>query len=1300
MTVTVFSADDGNGDTELWSTDGTTGRTTLLMDINPGPAGSGPSNNTSFGFDFSHVPAFALLNGFAYFSANDGVHGTELWRTDGTVAGTQAVTDFAGSTGGVPNGYSPNNILVANNELFFNGNGPSGFGVYASTGTPGSTPTFIGALIGGTSGFVSSGNYVYWFAETGLSTSGLYASNGGAITKVTSDHNTTGFVDVNGTGYLIATGAASNTLTRIVGVTPTVVSGAPGSISQYYNANGTLYFTALSHPGVLYSTNPSITTTTTVATGLDFNFPNGAVSFANAGSHLIFTNHDVTHGVELWTSDGTASGTVLLKDILPGATSSFTNAQPANLTTVGNLVYFQDGDGLGGIDLWKTDGTAAGTVMVKHIESANIGGNGVQQAPDLTNMTSSNGLLMFGADNGVDGNELWRSDGTALGTFQVKAINPTTQVNAGLDQSITTNPVLLGSTIYFMGNDQAHGNELWSSDGTAAGTHLLKDISPGFVNSNPQQLVLSGSEVFFTANDGVHGLELWASDGTAAGTQMVKDIKPGDGSSSLFGLTAVLGNAVMFSADDGVHGSELWISNGTEAGTVMLDDISPGALANSPPNSSSPFGFTTVGSNIFFQATTVGSGNELWVTDGTAAGTHITRDIHPGNPDSDVNLQPGQGGAVVLGSHIYFTADDGTHGSEVWMSDGTNAGTVILKDVNTGADVSSNPHDLVTANGKVFFLADNGGANGTQLWASSGVAGDASMLTNTQWNFSLQTLVASGPDIFFTGFTSAAGTELYATNGGAVVLIDIAAGTTGSNPQNLTAFDGNVVFSADDGTGHGTELWVSGGSLGSTHMIKDINAGAGSSNPGNMTVVGSNLFFTATDATHGQELWISDGTTGGTHMVLDINPGVADGGIFNIKAVGSHVLFQANDGVHGSEDWVSDGTAGGTFRATDVVAPVGSDPGGFVAVPATVGAGPETLTGTPNADYLDGLGGNDTLNGLAGDDTLVGGAGNDLIDGGAGNDTAVFSGALANYSLVDNAGVFTVTDNRVGSPDGTDTVSNVESFKFSDATVTYDIANLTPWFSQAVHTDAQGSITQTAVSSDNGSTWINNFDTTNSLATLWTSSHYDQNANLLETTATNHDGSHTLTVYDVDNSYGWANATIAYDANWNVTGITGTRDDNTHTITMAEVAPAFDTLLWYTKPYDINSGAPVDLNLTGGGNADVLYGAGGNDTLNGGAGNDLLVGGTGNDILTGGGGNDTFLFNAGDGYDTVTDFVAGAASNDVIGLHGYGIANFAALQPLMTQVGADTVITFDPDDHIVLQNVQMAQLNTGDFLIS
>ncbi|QLQ10216.1 MAG: hypothetical protein HZY75_07250 [Nocardioidaceae bacterium] len=122
---------------------------------------------------------------------------------------------------------------------------------------------------------------------------------------------------------------------------------------------------------------------------------------------------------------------------------------------------------------------------------------------------------------------------------------------------------------------------MWTSDGTAEGTLMVKDIYPDSLewprDEPPKYLAAMGDRLFFAADDGVHGHELWTSDGTAEGTVMVKDIHPdGSDSSSPKGLTAV-GNRLFFTADDGVHGDELWVSDGTEQGTAMVKDIRPGS---------------------------------------------------------------------------------------------------------------------------------------------------------------------------------------------------------------------------------------------------------------------------------------------------------------------------------------------------------------------------------------------------------------------------------------------------------------------------------------------------------------------------------------------------------------------------------------------------------------------------------------------------------------------------------------------------------------------------------------------------
>ena len=146
-----------------------------------------------------------------------------------------------------------------------------------------------------------------------------------------------------------------------------------------------------------------------------------------------------------------------------------------------------------------------------------------------------NGTLFFTANDGTHGDELWKSDGTAAGTVLVKDINPGSPAIRRLQpQLVPRNLTNVNGTLFFTANDGTHGDELWKSDGTAAGTVLVKDINPGGTcirllvpNSSIPNLTNVNGTLFFAANDGAHGDELWKSDGTAAGTVLVKDINPG-----------------------------------------------------------------------------------------------------------------------------------------------------------------------------------------------------------------------------------------------------------------------------------------------------------------------------------------------------------------------------------------------------------------------------------------------------------------------------------------------------------------------------------------------------------------------------------------------------------------------------------------------------------------------------------------------------------------------------------------------------------------------------------------------------
>ena len=569
----------------------------------------------------------------------------------------------------------------------------------------------------------------------------------------------------------------------------------------------------------------------------------------NVGGTLFFKAADNSHGTELWKSDGTASGTVLVKDICAGNNSSrlkyFTNVNGTLCLSVKNDAY--------GYELWKSDGTEVGTLMIKDILRGFAGSY-------PKNLTNVGGTLFFQANDGTHGYELWKSNGAAAGTVLVTDI--------GLpEESFFPKPYNFNGILFFSATDDIHGFELWKSNGTEAGTVMVKDIYGGSGNSDPGNLTNFGGTLFFTANDGTHGFELWKSDGTAAGTVLFKDIRPGSDSSWSWSLTNV-GGTLFFSASTSVMIGQLWKSDGTTAGTVLVKEIPPGGSLSYLED------LTNVGGMLFFMAYS-GDGTELWKSDGTEAGTVMIKDIRAGwygsSPENLTNV----------GGTLFFCANDGTNGHELWKSDGTEAGTVMVKDIQTGG--SSFPRYLTNVGGTLFFRA-NDGTHGYELWKSDG------------------------------------------TTAGTVLVKEICAGWYGSGPDNLTNMGGTLFFRANDGE-NGSELWKSDGTAAGTVLVKDIFAGSESSRPTNLTNIGGTLFFSAYEGTNGYELWKSDGSTAGTMLVKDIFPGSPyySSNPKYLTNVGGTLFFSGNDG-NGSEIWKSDGTESGTVLVADITVSGSSDP--------------------------------------------------------------------------------------------------------------------------------------------------------------------------------------------------------------------------------------------------------------------------------------------------------------------------------------------------------------------------------------
>ena len=230
----------------------------------------------------------------------------------------------------------------------------------------------------------------------------------------------------------------------------------------------------------------------------------------------------------------------------------------------------------------------------------------------------------------------------------------------------------------------------------------------------------------------------------------------------------------------------------------------------------------------------------------------MVKDIRPGSGSSDpLDL-------TNVNGTLFFRAWDSVNGTELWKSDGTEAGTVMVKDIRPGSG-SSNPRDLTNLNGTLFFRA-NDGVNGYELWKSDG------------------------------------------TESGTVMVKDIFPGSGSSDPRDLTNVNGTLFFRADNGF-HGEELWMSDGTAASTVMVKDVLPGSGSSNIGNLQNVNGTLFFRANDGVHGDELWMSDGTEAGTVLAADVFPGPGGSDPTNLTVVDDTLFFSAVGPGVGRELW-------------------------------------------------------------------------------------------------------------------------------------------------------------------------------------------------------------------------------------------------------------------------------------------------------------------------------------------------------------------------------------------------------------
>jgi ELWxxDGT repeat protein len=415
-----------------------------------------------------------------------------------------------------------------------------------------------------------------------------------------------------------------------------------------------------------------------------------ARNFAELGGRVFFVGDDGATGNELWVTDGTPAGTRLVRDIHPAGSSS-----PQVLTALGATLLFFADDGTHGMELWRSDGTTAGTSMVRDVHPTGSGTGYAWSA-------AAAGFLFFRGDDGSSGSEPWVTDGTELGTRMLVDLSP------GPAASNPYEAIALDSSrVLFRALHPTYGVELFVTDGTPSGTRLVADANPSG-SSLPdgwyRYFATDGAgTAFYRGTDGVNGLELWRTDGTASGTRMVADLlAPGDGV-YYSQMTRVIAGRVLFVARS-AHDVEPHATDVGATTAFELGDIEP---AGASLVENGDYGFTAAGTSIFFAATDAARGIELWATTGEAASARLVRDIHPAGSSAPW-------GFFAMGDELFFGASDGTSGVEPWRSDGTEAGTVAVADLSPGP-ASSYPYPLGRTPAGMVIAAD-GGAPDRQIW--------------------------------------------------------------------------------------------------------------------------------------------------------------------------------------------------------------------------------------------------------------------------------------------------------------------------------------------------------------------------------------------------------------------------------------------------------------------------------------------------------------------------------------------------------------------------------------------------------
>ena len=545
-------------------------------------------------------------------------------------------------------------------------------------------------------------------------------------------------------------------------------------------------------------------------------------NLTNVNGKLFFTASYMNYGREFWVSNGTEAGTNMLKNIMPGSDASVFNTK--KIVSMNGYAYF-NAIGVDGDELWRSDGTTANTVQIKYISP---GANHSY----IQNIVTHNNILYFTAYDAKNGYELWRSNGSTEGTYLFKDLNR----NSGV-----TNFTGFKGKLYF--NTLADPNRgLWQSDGTAEETNIIDNYNGEFGSGFQTHLRPTKDHLYYFMNGDPSGTELRSTDGTVAGTKTINRVGEYFSGREIREATT-LNDSIFYIWSEGNN----YFLSVSEAKTSQMKTLSV-ATVTPPPTSFIMSQLTVFKNEVYLMMLGIKAGqyHGLWKVNNSTNQIEKVKDI-------SIKSMPKQ--MTVVGNKLYFIAENETTGRELWISNGTEAGTMLLKDISPGIS-SSNITNITNWNGVAYFTA-NDGTHEDELWTSDGTQAGTHLVKdiNTSGSSFIDNLTIANNQLFFKARTSATGLELYKSDGtevGTVLVKDINPSGS-SNPEHLTDVNGILCFSALSSSG--IELWRSDGTEEGTYSAGDIYPGPDYSSPSDLTNVDGTLYFVAYTPQYGRELY-------------------------------------------------------------------------------------------------------------------------------------------------------------------------------------------------------------------------------------------------------------------------------------------------------------------------------------------------------------------------------------------------------------------------------------------------------------